>query len=222
MKSRKKRKAPARAPLNRAAVLEAALAILKAEGAPALTMRRLGEELGVEAMSLYNHVRDKHDLLAGISGLVISRIQPPDPKLPWRKRIETIFVRLYDALIANPWLVMMLASEQAEPRDASVIVRVDTILAIFAEAGLTPAQQVSAFRGMLALCFGLVLTHTVGLLMSPSEAEAHWSEADADQWREAGATHFAKLAPQFFITRPADDLQFMLGAFVAALQKARA
>ncbi len=53
--------------LTRDRVIEAALEIMDAEGLEAVSMRRVAREVGVEAMSLYNHVRDKEDLLAGIA-----------------------------------------------------------------------------------------------------------------------------------------------------------
>jgi AcrR family transcriptional regulator len=67
----------ARTPLNRGRVLRAAIAIADREGIAALSMRRLGRELGVEAMSLYNHVAGKEDLEHGIVELVLGEIENP-------------------------------------------------------------------------------------------------------------------------------------------------
>jgi hypothetical protein len=66
-----------RASLNRARVLRAAIALADQGGFDSLTMRRLANELGVEAMSLYNHVAGKHDLLDGMVDLVFAEIEPP-------------------------------------------------------------------------------------------------------------------------------------------------
>ena len=63
--------------LSRARVLEAAVALADDQGLEALSMRRLGAELGVEAMSLYNHVADKDDLLDGLVDLVVSEFDSP-------------------------------------------------------------------------------------------------------------------------------------------------
>ena len=62
-----------RTPLNRERVLRAAVALADEAGIESLSMRRLGQELGVEAMSLYNHVANKDDLLNGITDLVLGR-----------------------------------------------------------------------------------------------------------------------------------------------------
>ena len=66
-----------RAPLSRERVLRAAIDLADNGGIESLTMRRLGQELGVEAMSLYNHVANKDDILRGIVELVFSEIALP-------------------------------------------------------------------------------------------------------------------------------------------------
>ena len=65
-------------PLNRERVLRAAVELADEAGIESLSMRRLGQELGVEAMSLYNHVANKDDLLNGITDLVLGEIELPD------------------------------------------------------------------------------------------------------------------------------------------------
>ena len=67
----------ARTPLNRERVLRAAVAFADESGIATLSMRKLGEVLGVEAMSLYNHVASKGDLLDGMIDLVFSEIDLP-------------------------------------------------------------------------------------------------------------------------------------------------
>ncbi|HYX80001.1 MAG TPA: TetR family transcriptional regulator, partial [Actinomycetota bacterium] len=64
-----------RLPLSRTRIVGAALEVMDAEGLEAVTMRRIGRELGVEAMSLYNHVRDKDDLLEGVIEEVLSEFR---------------------------------------------------------------------------------------------------------------------------------------------------
>src|SRR5262249_27379771 len=75
--------------LNRARVVEAALALVEREGLEALTMRRLGRELGVEGMALYTHVRDKADLLDAVAVLVLTELEvPPGGPARWQERIR--------------------------------------------------------------------------------------------------------------------------------------
>ena len=74
-----------RVPLSRERVLRAGLELADASGVEALTMRRLGEELGFEAMSLYRHVANKQDLLDGMLDLVLAEWQLPDGEGDWRR-----------------------------------------------------------------------------------------------------------------------------------------
>jgi AcrR family transcriptional regulator len=217
MEKKARKPATQRGLLSRAAIIEAAAAILTAEGSAGLTMRRVANALGVEAMSLYNHVRDKRDLLEGAAALKLSRLARPDPAAPWPDRLRTLVLSLYEILAADPWLVMVLTAEQIEPRTAEVFGALETAVAAFAEAGLKPPQQVSALRGLLALCFGLVTTHTIGLRMTSAEAEEHLISARLDVGSNTGVPHLLALAPQFIQTRPRDDLTFMVDAYIAAL-----
>lgn len=207
-----------RKPLSRERVLAAALALVDAEGLAGLSMRRLAAVLHVEAMSLYHHVRDKGDLLSGLVDVVLSRIAPPDPSRPWSERVEAVALGLYRALVAHPSLVLIIASEEGAPTSGEVLRGMDGVVAALAESGLSPAQQVSAFRGLLAMCFGFVLTHTQGLRATRAQAEAAWQAWDSAKWDPAALPHLARLAPQFLITRPDDDFRFMLTAYLDALR----
>ncbi|HRE25778.1 MAG TPA: TetR family transcriptional regulator, partial [Anaerolineales bacterium] len=94
--------------LTRDVILTAALRIVDEEGLEALSMRRVATAVGVEAMSLYNHVNDKQDLLNGLADLVLAGITPPDPSRRWDRRLEAIAIGLYEALITHPALVVVL------------------------------------------------------------------------------------------------------------------
>ncbi len=84
MVSQRSAGAKPRAGLNRERVLRAALALADEGGIEALTMRRLGERLQVEAMSLYNHVAGKDDILDGIVDLVFGEIELPSSDADWK------------------------------------------------------------------------------------------------------------------------------------------
>ena len=72
-----------RRPLSRRRVLEAAVRFADREGLEALSMRRLGAELGVEAMSLYNHVPNKDALLDGMVEVLLGELEVPPEKGDW-------------------------------------------------------------------------------------------------------------------------------------------
>src|ERR671930_1356930 len=82
---------PQRRPsVTREQVVREALALLDAVGFDGLTMRRLAERLGVQAASLYNHIRDKHELLALLADTICGEVRAPDPHRPWREQLETV------------------------------------------------------------------------------------------------------------------------------------
>ena len=72
--------AKTRKPLSRDRILESALALADENGIEALSMRKLGQQLGFEAMSLYNHVASKDDLLDGMLDLVLAEMEAPQPE----------------------------------------------------------------------------------------------------------------------------------------------
>lgn len=99
-----------RVPLSRERVLRAAIGLADERGIAALTMRALGSELGVEAMSLYNHVRSKDDILDGIVDLVISDIDVPPAGTPWRESMRHRALSAHEVLLAHPWAAQLMMS----------------------------------------------------------------------------------------------------------------
>lgn len=97
-----------RIPLSRERVLRAALELADASGVESLTMRRLGEELGFEAMSLYRHVANKKDLLDGMLDLVLAEWQLPRGQGDWTEAIRTSALSVHDALRRHPWAARLL------------------------------------------------------------------------------------------------------------------
>ena len=99
-----------RTALTRDRVLRAAIALADTSGREALTMRRLGQELGVEAMSLYNHVANKDDVLDGMVDLVLGDIEVPPSGTPWRAAMRERALSAHDALLAHPWAALQIMS----------------------------------------------------------------------------------------------------------------
>jgi AcrR family transcriptional regulator len=97
-----------RIPLSRDRVLRAALELADASGAEAVTMRRLGEELGFEAMSLYRHVANKKDLFDGMLDLVLAEWQLPEGEGDWAESVRTSARSMHDALRRHRWAAGLL------------------------------------------------------------------------------------------------------------------
>jgi AcrR family transcriptional regulator len=96
--------------LTRDRILEAGLALADSEGVEAVTMRRLGEVLGFEAMSLYRHVANKDDLLDGMLDLVLTEWQLPEGEGDWVPRARSSALSVHAALRRHPWAAHLLIS----------------------------------------------------------------------------------------------------------------
>src|SRR4051794_2800912 len=99
-----------RAPVNRQRALECALRVADTEGLEAVTMRRLARELGVEAASLYHHVRGKGEILDGLVDVVAAEMDAPAPGGHWRDVIGTWAHNTRAVLLQHPWAVSLMAS----------------------------------------------------------------------------------------------------------------
>src|ERR671914_3064048 len=98
-----------REPLSRERIIRASLRLMDEEGLDAVTMRRLGRELGVEAMSLYNHVRDKDDVLAGIVEMVMSEFDPPASRGDWHEDAKNAAREWRRMLSLHPHVMTLMA-----------------------------------------------------------------------------------------------------------------
>ncbi len=97
-----------RAPLTRDRVLRAAIGIADKDGIDAVTMRRLGHELGVEAMSLYHHVASKDDVVEGMADLLVSEIPLPPPGTDWKAALRARAMSARAHLSGHPWAFRLI------------------------------------------------------------------------------------------------------------------
>jgi AcrR family transcriptional regulator len=103
---------PARAPLSRRQVVQAALHYVDQHGLDALSMHKLGAELGVKAMSLYKHVADKDDILDGMVGLLWDELPADPPAGDWREAVRQLAAALRDLVHRHPHAAPLLYSRQ--------------------------------------------------------------------------------------------------------------
>src|SRR4051794_15853577 len=103
---------PPRARLTPQRVVDAAVALAYREGLPAMTMRRLGGQLGVEAMSLYKHVADKDDLLSRMIDRVYAEIELPSDR-DWRVFMRKRALSVRAVLSRHPWANGLMAASTA-------------------------------------------------------------------------------------------------------------
>ena len=97
-------------PLSRERVLRMALLLADAGDIEAISMRKIAQALGVQAMSLYNHVTNKDDILDGIVDLVISEIEVPDLTADWKTGMRRRSVSAHEVLLRHPWAAIVIMS----------------------------------------------------------------------------------------------------------------
>jgi AcrR family transcriptional regulator len=124
-----------RLPLSRERVLDAAVTFADEAGVEAVSMRKLGERLGVEAMSLYNHVKNKEDLLDGMVDLVVTEINLPDPDIDWKTAMRNQILAARQVMQHHDWAPKVL--ETRVNMSASVLRYFDAICGIFIKGGFS-------------------------------------------------------------------------------------
>ena len=112
MAVRTERRAAPRKPLTKERVLRAAVDLADKGGIESLSMRKLAQELGVEAMSLYNHVRNKDDILDGVVDVVVGEIQIPPETAEWRASLRQTILSARGVLLRHPWAPRVIESRK--------------------------------------------------------------------------------------------------------------
>jgi AcrR family transcriptional regulator len=146
---------PARAPLSRERVLDAAVELAEMAGIEALTMRRLARSLGVEAMTLYYHVANKAALLAGMVDRVGSEIELPSPGGNWKAELRRTALSAYDVMTRHPWAAHLILT-QAGDSDARLRY-MDGILGTLRTAGFSADLTDHAYHALESHIMGFTL-----------------------------------------------------------------
>jgi AcrR family transcriptional regulator len=151
-----------RLPLSRDRILGQALQIADADGVEALTMRRLADDLGFEAMSLYRHVANKDDVLDGVLDLVLAEIESPATEGEWDAAIRRSAISVNDALAQHRWATELLTSPMR--LGPTRLAYMNALLGRLREAGFSADTTYTAYHVLDAHIFGFALwlgTHGV-------------------------------------------------------------
>lgn len=155
-----------RPPLTKERILGAAVDLADQEGLGALTMRRLGAELGFEAMSLYKHVANKEGILDGMVELIVGQIVIPEPGADWREAMSRRAISAREVLSQHSWVIGLL-----EARDSSgpaVMAYRNAILGSLMSADFPIEYAAHAFWLLDCYIYGQVIQETS---MAPSTPE---------------------------------------------------
>src|SRR5438132_6001472 len=142
----------ARTALSRERVLDAAITLADREGIAELSMRKLGQEVGVEAMSLYNHVRNKEELLNGMIDTVFGEIDRRAANAEWSAAMRQRAISARQALKRHPWAVGLMES-RAQPGPATLRHH-DSVLRNLRTAGFSVELAAHAYSVLDSYIYG--------------------------------------------------------------------
>jgi AcrR family transcriptional regulator len=156
----------ARPPLTRAKVLSAALRMADKGGIASISMRKLAQSLKVEAMSLYNHVANKEEILDGLVELVATEIEVPPIGGDWRAAMRQRATSVHRVLMQHPWATMLFVARlNVGP---NMLRYVDRTIGCLREAGFSYPLADHAWTAIDAYIYGFTL-QKLNFPLDPSE-----------------------------------------------------
>jgi AcrR family transcriptional regulator len=156
-----------RLPLTKERVLQAAIDLADRAGLGALTMRRLGNELGVEAMSLYKHVAGKEEILDGIVELVVGEIEIPSEGAEWKQAMRRRANSAREVFSRHSWAIGLLETRRL--MGPTALRYLDAILGNLRSAGFSIDNAAHAFWILDAYVYGQVVQENSLSLSTPKD-----------------------------------------------------
>ena len=182
-----------RTPLSRERILEAAIRLADESGIEALTMRKLARELGVEAMSLYNHVPNKGALVDAMADAVMAEIELPETA-EWRAAIRQCAISAHDVLLRHRWAPPFVMAPTAEPSVATPRLHyMEWLMHRLRDAGFSSELTYSAYHAL----DGHILGFTMWQLGHAASAVALLGDREVAEW-----------AGEFLRRLPAEDFPY--------------
>jgi AcrR family transcriptional regulator len=210
-----------RIPLTRERVFQAAVVLADEHGLESLTMRSVGEALGVEAMSLYYHVANKGELLDGMIDVVFSEIELPTTDVDWKTAMRRRAISTREALARHRWAVGLLQSSTS-PGPAHFRL-VNAVLGCLRRAGFSLENAVHAYSALDAYIYGFALQEKTMPVDTPGElAEAaesvrrQFSADDYPHLAETIAEHVTQAGYDF-----GEEFEFGLDIILDGLERLR-
>lgn len=175
-------------PLTRQKVLEAALQLIDREGLESFSMRKLGSLLGVEAMSLYNHVENKRALFDGVIELLIAEAPYPEqPDTTPREELWAFAHAFRDVLRAHPRVLPLVATSPL--RTPATLVILDHLLETVHRAQITGVQAIYTLQCLV----GFIVGHTLLGVGTPPGADLEPGPNGPMVWRQFPAEQYPTL-----------------------------
>ena len=221
MASRANPKPPARAPLSRERVLRTAVAFADENGIGSLSMRKLGEVLGVEAMSLYNHVANKSELLDGMVDEVFGEIDLPGADSDWRSAMRQRAISARQVLSRHRWAIGLMES-RTTPGPATLRHH-DAVIGSLRAGGFSIELAAHAFSVLDSYIYGFALQEA-NLPFDTGEQTAELAQAILAQLPADEYPHLTELTVEHVLQPGYDygnEYDFGLGLILDGLDRTR-
>jgi AcrR family transcriptional regulator len=208
-----------RQPLSRERVVSAAMTLADREGIAGLSMRRLAQELGVEAMSLYHYFASKKELLAEMVAAVFAEMGRPASSSDWRADLRDASIAAKDTLLRHKW-VTQLRSDPAPPSRAE-LEWMDGILGRLREAGFSANMTHHAYHALDSHIVGFVLW-LLPILELPNVVPDLAQEV-LGQLQDGSLPHFVEHVQEHLNPLPNDvpEFEFGLDLILESLERIR-
>jgi AcrR family transcriptional regulator len=211
-----------RVPLSRDQVLQAAVALADEGGIGALSMRKLGQVLGVEAMSLYNHVASKSDLLDGMVDIVFSEIGLPPGGAGWKPAMRQRAISVREVLGRHRWAIGLMESRRS-PGPATLRHH-DAVLGCLRGSGFSVELTAHAYALLDSYIYGFALQEA-SLPFGTAEETAQVTQEIAGQFPADHYPHLTELAIAHVLQpgyRYGNEFEIGLDLILDALERAAA
>lgn len=209
-----------RARLSRERVVRAAIGLADASGIESLTMRKLGVELGVEAMSLYNHVANKVDLLDGMIDEVFGEIDLPVGGTGWKAAMRQRAISVRAVLSRHRWASGLMESRTA-PGPATLRHH-DAVIGVLRRAGFSVPMAAHAFALMDSYVYGFAMQET-SLPFDDEEESAGLAQMIMARFAAGEYPHLTELTVEH-VLKPGydygDEFEFGLDLILDGLERA--
>jgi AcrR family transcriptional regulator len=210
-----------RARLSRDRVLAAAIALADAGGIESLSMRKLGVELGVEAMSLYRHVANKGDLLDGMIDGVFGEIDLPTSGTDWRVAMRRRAISAREVLSRHRWAIGLMES-RSTPGPATLHHH-DTVIGTLRAAGFSVVMTAHAYSLLDSYIYGFAMQEP-SLPFDTGEETAELAQKIMAEFASGQYPHLTELAVEHVMQPGYDyghEFEFGLDLILDGLERAR-
>jgi AcrR family transcriptional regulator len=202
-------------------VLRAAFDLTDKDGIESLSMRKLAQELGVEAMSLYRHVRNKGEIVDGMVDLVFGEIGLPSPGVDWKTAMRQRAISAREVLARHPWAIGLMESRRT-PGPAT-LQHHDAVIGCLRQAGFSIAMAAHAYSVLDSYIYGFALQQASLPFNTSAEAvevaDSIWRQFPTDAYpylTELTVEHV--LQPGYDYT---DEFEFGLDLILEGLERVR-